>query len=63
MSLLNTKKIRSISKLSRKADIAYKTAQAMVRYPDRGYNSKSLERVAQALEVEIGQLFENVEEE
>jgi DNA-binding Xre family transcriptional regulator len=50
----------SMSKLSRIADVSYKTIQQMYRYPDHGFNSKTLERVAKALQVEMGDLFENV---
>ena len=50
----------SMSKLSRIADVSYKTIQLMYRYPDHGFNSKTLERVAAALHVSMGELFENV---
>jgi len=53
----------SMSKLSRIADVSYKTIQAMFRYPDQGFNSKTLERVAKALRVEMGDLFENIPDE
>jgi DNA-binding Xre family transcriptional regulator len=50
----------SLSKLSRIADVSYKVVQRMWRNPEDGFNSKSLERVAHALGVSMGDLFENV---
>jgi DNA-binding Xre family transcriptional regulator len=53
----------SLSKLSRIADVSYKVVQRMYREPQEGFNSKSLERVAAALHVSIGELFEDVRDE
>jgi DNA-binding Xre family transcriptional regulator len=50
----------SLSRLSRISDVSYKTVQAMWRNPDQGFNTKTLERIAKALQVEMGDLFENV---
>jgi DNA-binding Xre family transcriptional regulator len=49
----------SLSRLSRIADVSYKTVQAMWRHPEQGFNSKTLERIARALGVDMGDLFEN----
>jgi len=49
----------SLSKLSRIADVSYKTVQSMWRHPEAGFNTKTLERIAEALEVNMGDLFEN----
>jgi DNA-binding Xre family transcriptional regulator len=35
----------------------------MWRNPDQGFNTKTLERIAKALQVEMGDLFENVPDE
>ena len=53
----------SMSKLSRIADVSYKTIQQMFRDPYQGFNWRTLERVAKALGVEMGDLFENVPDE
>jgi len=53
----------SLSRLSRIADVSYKTVQAMFRHPEQGFNTKTLERIANALHVEMGDLFENVPDE
>src|SRR3989442_8739661 len=38
----------SLSKLSRLADVSYKTVQLMYRDPYHGFNTKTLERIAKA---------------
>jgi DNA-binding Xre family transcriptional regulator len=53
----------SMSKLSRIADVSYKIVQKMYREPQSGFNSKTLERIAAALHVSIGELFEDVLDE
>ena len=50
----------SLSKLSRIADVNYKTVQTMWRHPEHGFNTKSLERIAKALGVRVSDLFEEV---
>ena len=53
----------SLSKLSRIADVSYKTVQLMWRDPYHGFNTKTLERIAEALHVSMGDLFEEVPDE
>lgn len=53
----------SLSKLSRIADVSYKTVQAMWRDPYHGFNTKTLERIAKALQVPLSDLFEEVPDE
>ncbi len=53
----------SLSKLSRISDVSYKTVQAMWRDPYHGFNTKTLERIAKALHVEMAQLFEEVQDD
>jgi DNA-binding Xre family transcriptional regulator len=48
----------SMSKLSRVADVSYNTVKTMYRYPEHGFNTKSLERIAHALQVDLTDLFE-----
>jgi DNA-binding Xre family transcriptional regulator len=50
----------SMSKLSRIADVNYKTIQHVWRDPYQGINTKTLERIAKALEVSTGELIEDV---
>jgi DNA-binding Xre family transcriptional regulator len=52
----------SLSKLSRIADVSYKTVQLMFRDPFHGFNTKTLEKIAQALNVPVSELFEEVSE-
>jgi len=52
----------SLSKLSRIADVSYKTVQLMFRDPFHGFNTKTLEKIAQALNVPVSELFEEVPE-
>jgi len=60
--LAEQKKI-SMSKLSRTADVNYKTIQAIWRNPYQGVNTKTLERLAKALGVSTAELIEDVPEE
>ena len=48
----------SMSKLSRVADVSYNTVKTMYRHPEHGFNTKSLERIARALQVDLTDLFE-----
>lgn len=50
----------SMSKLSRIADVNYKTIQTIWRDPYHGLNTKTLERLAQALDVPSADLLEDV---
>ena len=52
----------SMSKLSRTADVNYKTIQTIWRDPYHGINTKTLERIAKALDVSTSELLEDVEE-
>jgi DNA-binding Xre family transcriptional regulator len=52
----------SMSKLSRTADVNYKTIQLIWRDPYHGINTKTLERIAKALGVGTGDLLEDEEE-
>lgn len=49
-----------LSKLSRIADVNYKTVQTIWRDPYHGVNTKTLERIAKALDVSMSELFEDV---
>jgi len=49
-----------LSKLSRIADVNYKTVQTIWRDPFHGVNTKTLERIAKALGVPMSELFEDV---
>ena len=49
-----------LSKLSRIADVNYKTVQTIWRDPYHGVNTKTLERIAKALNVPMSELFEDV---
>ena len=53
----------SMSKLSRTADVNYKTIQGIWRDPFQGINTKTLERIAKALGVSTSELIEDVPEE
>ncbi len=53
----------SMSKLSRTADVNYKTIQAIWRNPYQGVNTKTLERLAKALGVSTAELIEDVPDE
>ncbi len=53
----------SMSKLSRTADVNYKTIQAIWRNPYQGVNTKTLERLAKALAVSTAELIEDVPDE
>jgi DNA-binding Xre family transcriptional regulator len=50
----------SMSKLSRVADVSYNTVKTMYRHPEHGFNTKTLERIAHALQVDISELFETL---
>lgn len=50
----------SMSKLSRTADVNYKTIQGIWRDPFQGINTKTLERIARALGVPTADLIEDV---
>lgn len=50
----------SMSKLSRTADVNYKTIQGVWRDPYQGINTKTLERIAKALGVPASELIEDV---
>ncbi len=50
----------SMSKLSRTADVNYKTIQTIWRDPYHGLNTKTLERLAKALGVSTPELIEDV---
>jgi len=50
----------SMSKLSRTADVNYKTIQGIWRDPFQGVNTKTLERIAKALGVATAELIEDV---
>ena len=52
-----------LSKLSRLADVNYKTVQTIWRDPFHGVNTKTLERIAKALKVPMSELFEDVPDE
>lgn len=52
-----------LSKLSRIADVNYKTVQTIWRDPYHGVNTKTLERIAKALSVPVSELFEDVPDE
>jgi DNA-binding Xre family transcriptional regulator len=52
-----------LSKLSRLADVNYKTVQTIWRDPFHGVNTKTLERIAKALNVPMSELFEDVPDE
>ena len=49
----------SMSKLSRLADVNYKTIQTIWRDPYRGLNTTTLERIAKALGVPTAELIED----
>lgn len=49
-----------MSKLSRTADVNYKTIQTIWRDPYHGINTKTLERIAKALGVAASELIEDV---
>jgi DNA-binding Xre family transcriptional regulator len=53
----------SLSRLSRISDVSYKVVQRMWRNPEEGFNTKTLERIANALHVEIGDFFGHVPDE
>jgi DNA-binding Xre family transcriptional regulator len=50
----------SMSKLSRIADVNYKTIQTIWRDPYHGLNTITLNKIAQALEVPTSELIEDV---
>ena len=52
-----------MSKLSRIADVNYKTIQTIWRDPYHGVNTKTLERIAKALGVSTADLLEDVPDE
>ena len=49
----------SLTRLSRLADVNYKTVRAVWHDPEQGINTKTLERIATALGVPMSELFEN----
>ena len=49
----------SLTRLSRLADVNYKTVHAIWHDPYHGINTKTLERIAEALGVSISDLFED----
>jgi len=53
----------SMSKLSRIADVNYKTIQTIWRDPYHGLNTIPLNKIAQALGVPTSELIEDVPEE
>jgi DNA-binding Xre family transcriptional regulator len=53
----------SMSKLSRTADVNYKTVQNIWRDPYQGVNTKTLERIVRALGVATSALLEDVPDE
>ena len=50
-----------LSKLSRTADVNYKTIQTIWRDPYHGINTKTLERIAKVLDVATSELLEDIE--
>lgn len=50
----------SMSRLSRLADVHYKTIQHIWRDPYSGINTKTLEKIAKALDVATSELIEDV---
>ncbi len=53
----------SLSRLSRISDVSYKVVQRMWRNPEESFNTESLKRIAAALNVSMGDLFEDVPDE
>ncbi|HYL43034.1 MAG TPA: helix-turn-helix transcriptional regulator [Ktedonobacteraceae bacterium] len=52
-----------MSRLSRLADVHYKTIQHVWRDPTAGINTKTLEKIAKALEVSTADLIEDIPDE
>lgn len=50
----------SLSRLSRISDVSYKVVQRMWRSPEESFNTDSLKKIAAALHVSMGDLFEEV---
>ncbi len=50
----------SLTRLSRLADVNYKTVHTIWHDPYHGVNTKTLERIAKALGVALADLFEEV---
>lgn len=53
----------SMSRLSRLADVHYKTIQQVWRNPTKGINTKTLEKIAKALDVSTSELIEDIPDE
>jgi DNA-binding Xre family transcriptional regulator len=52
-----------LSRLSRLADVHYRTFQGIWRNPYQGVNTKTLEKIAKALEVQTADLIEDISDE
>ena len=52
-----------MSRLSRLADVHYKTIQHVWRDPTAGINTKTLEKIAKALEISTADLIEDIPDE
>ncbi len=52
-----------LSRLSRLADVHYRTIQGIWRNPYQGVNTKTLEKIARALEVQTADLIEDIPDE
>ncbi len=52
-----------LSPLSRLADVHYRTIQGIWRNPYQGVNTKTLEKIAKALEVQTADLIEDIPDE
>jgi DNA-binding Xre family transcriptional regulator len=50
----------SLTRLSRLADVNYKTVHTIWHDPAHGVNTKTLERIAKALNVTVSELFEEI---
>jgi DNA-binding Xre family transcriptional regulator len=48
----------SMSRLSRLADVSYKTIKRMFDHPDESFNTMTLDKVAKALNLPLTDLFE-----
>jgi DNA-binding Xre family transcriptional regulator len=60
--MANAKKI-SMSKLSRLSDVSYDTIQQIYHNPYKDVNLSTLEKIADALSINVCDLFEKVSEE
>jgi DNA-binding Xre family transcriptional regulator len=50
----------SLTRLSRLADVNYKTVHTIWHDPTHGVNTKTLERIAKALNVTVSESFEEI---